>query len=190
MPGHGAEPYTGEVGHLESVTEIRLEVVVPKSALPAALAAMREAHPYEEVAFDIYPLLNKGTQWGLGRVGSLRTPMSFEGFCEMVRDVLEVEEIRPSGDPEAMIQKVAVLGGSGGDKIALARALGADVFVTGEVKHSQLLHAQAIGLNVIDATHFYTERPGMISLAPKLNDLLSSEGITVEYYDDPILCSR
>ena len=187
IPMEGAEPYTGAVGELESASEVRLEVVVPKNSLQRAISAMRAAHPYEEVAYDVYPLWNKGGQWGMGRYGKLKKPMTFDGFCEMVRDALEVEAIRPSGDPDSLIETVAVIGGSGGDKVGLAKALGADVFVTGEVKHSQLLHAQAMGLNLIDATHQYTERPGMIALAPRLYDLLSSAGVTVEYVDDIVL---
>lgn len=165
-------------------------MLVPESILHEAVSTLLQVHPYEEVAYDIYPLQNKGEEWGFGRIGKLRSPMSFDGFCEMVRDVLDVEDTRVVGDPEDRIETVALLGGSGGRWLKLAHDMGADAYVTGDVNHHQFVEAQAIGLDIIDATHFRTERPGMIALAPKLHDLLSSEGITVEYLDDVILQER
>lgn len=181
MPMPGAQPYAGSVGELALADEIRMEVLVPESALSDVISAMREAHPYEEVAFDVYPLRNRGEKWGLGRYGRLRAQMTFEGFCEMVRDVLEVDDARVMGDPNAKIQTVAILGGGGGSRVSLAASKGVDAYVTGDVNHHQFLEAQALGLNIIDATHFRTERPGMVALAPRLQDLL---GLEVEYVDD------
>ncbi len=60
-PGPGARPFVGQVGQLEAVEEERVEVVVERPRLPEVLAAMKRAHPYEEVAFDVYPLLEVGT---------------------------------------------------------------------------------------------------------------------------------
>jgi len=186
-PMPGAEPYTGKVGELEQVEEFRLEVLVPECHLNDAISAMTRAHPYEEVAYDVYPLWNKGEEVGLGRYGTIEAPVSFRDFCRHVCDTLGVEDSRISGDPDARIEKVAVLGGGGGDRVSLAHSKGVDVFVTGDVNHHQFLLAQALGLNVIDATHFRTERPGMIALAPRLHDLLSPHGVTVEYADDVTL---
>ena len=186
-PLEGARPYLGEVGELERTPEIRLEVIVPEANLHDAISAMVAAHPYEEVAYDVYPLWNKGETHGIGVYGRLRTPMTFDGFCEMVRDVLEVDDARIAGDPEAQISTVAVIGGAGGSRIDLVHSKGVDAFVTGDVRHHEFLQARALGLNIIDATHFRTERPGMLALAPRLQDLLSSEGVAVEYVDDVTL---
>jgi len=183
-PMPGAEPYVGKVGELEKAPEFRLEVLAPEGSLHDAISAMLAAHPYEEAAYDVYPLWNRGEEFGLGRYGRLRTPMTFDGLCEMARDVLEVEDLRVSGDPDASIETVAVLGGAGGSSIELAHSKGVDAYVTGDVNHHQFLLAKALGLNVIDATHFHTERPGMIALAPRLYDVLSAEDVTVEYADD------
>jgi dinuclear metal center YbgI/SA1388 family protein len=180
----GAHPYTGKVGELSKEPEFRLEMLVDERHLHEAITAMISAHPYEEVAYDIYPLRNQGEAFGLGRYGRLRNPMTLDGFCEMIKDMLEVEDLRVCGDLEADIEKVALMGGGGGSRIALAHSKGVDVYVTGDVNHHQFQEARAIGLNVIDATHFHTERPGMIALAPRLYEILSDEGITVEYVDD------
>lgn len=187
LPMEGAEPYIGSVGALKKVPEYRLEVLVSENRLHDVISALKTAHPYEEAAYDVYSLKHPSRVRGIGRCGMLRTPMTFDGLCEMVRDVLGVEDTRVCGDPESHVAKIAIMGGSGGSSVGLAKSLGMDVLITGDVRHHQFVEAQAIGLNVIDATHFYTERPGMIALAPRLHDLLSSEGITVEYLDDDIL---
>jgi dinuclear metal center YbgI/SA1388 family protein len=197
-PGPGAEPYIGKIGELEQTPEMRLEVLVPEKNLHDVIAAIRTAHPYEEVAYDVFPLLSKEglgeiplhskrTVHGIGRYGKLLKEMSFDGFCEMVRDVLDVDDVRISGDPELRVETVAMVGGSGGSLVGLAHSVGADVLVTGDVPHHEFLHAKALGLNLIDATHGATERPGMIALAPRLHDLLSSQDVTVEYIDDVLL---
>lgn len=186
-PMPGAEPYVGKVGELEKSPEFRLEVVVPEDRLHDAISAMLAAHPYEEVAYDVYPLWNKGEEFGLGRYGRLRTPTTFGAFCSMVCEVLGVRDPRSSGDAEASVETVALLGGGGGNRIELAHSKGVDAYLTGDVNHHQFLLAKALGLNVIDATHFWTERPGMIALAPRLHNLLSPHGVTVEYADDVTL---
>lgn len=182
--GVGAQPYTGVVGELSKEPEFRLEMIVDERHLHDAVSAMIDAHPYEEVAYDVYPLQNRGEMFGLGKYGRLKSPMTFDGFCEMVRDMLEVDDIRISGDLQSEVETVALLGGGGGSRVALAHSKGVDVYVTGDVNHHQFVEARALGLNVVDATHFHTERPGMIALAPRLYELLSEEGITVEYIDD------
>jgi len=185
-PLEGTCPYIGRVGEVEEVQEYKLETIVPGTRLQSVISAMVSAHPYEEVAYDVYPLKNKYKEWGLARCGSLSSPTTFERFCERVRDVLEVDSLRTCGDPDATVETVGVVGGSGGGELPAVLESGADVFVTGDIKHSQFLEAQAMGLMMIDAGHFETERPGMIALAPRLRDLLSPHGVTVEYFDDRI----
>lgn len=187
VPLSGAEPYTGKVGELAKEAEFRLEMLVPEDYLHDAITAMINAHPYEKVAYDVYPLWNKGGEFGLGLIGRLETPMTFGSLMAMVRAELGVMDIRYAGDPEARIETVAVLGGGGGSRVELACSKGVDAFITGDVNHHQFLHAKAVGLNVIDATHFWTERPGMIELAPTLHDILHPHGVTVEYADDVML---
>lgn len=180
----GAEPYIGKVGELEKVAEFRLEMLVAEDRLHDAISALIAAHPYDEVAYDVYPLWNKGKTHGIGWVGKLRSPMSFQRFCAMVCRELGVPDPRVAGDPESVVETVALIGGGGGSRVGLAHEMGADAYLTGDVNHHQFLHAKALGINVIDATHFWTERPGMIALAPRLHEMLSSKGVTVEYWDD------
>ncbi|MHB1456696.1 MAG: Nif3-like dinuclear metal center hexameric protein, partial [Armatimonadota bacterium] len=132
VPEDGASPYIGAVGEVESTDEVRLEMLVKESVLKSAISAMIKAHPYETPAYDVYPLWNNGEQHGYGLCGRLKTPMSFDGFHEMVRDVLDVEETRAVGDPDAMLERVALMGGGGGGEIEIAKSAGADVYVTGD----------------------------------------------------------
>ena len=113
--------------------------------------------------------------------------MSFQRFCAMVCRELEVPDPRVVGDPESTVETIAFIGGGGGSRVGLAHEKGADVYLTGDVNHHQFLEAKALGINVIDATHFWTERPGMIALAPRFHELLSPKRVTVEYWDDFVL---
>lgn len=183
-PMPGAEPYVGKVGEMEHAAELRLEVLVPEDRLHDVISAMIEAHPYDEVAYDVYPLWNQGEVHGIGLYGRLQTPTTFGAFCAMACEVLQVPDPRVSGDPDSSVKTVALLGGGGSGRIELAHSKGADVYVTGDVGHHQFVLAKALGINVLDATHFWTERPGMMDLAPRLSDLVSPDGVTVEYVDD------
>jgi len=156
LPLEGAHPYLGRRGYLEEAEEWRLEMVVPRHRLPAVLRAMKEAHPYEEVAFDVYPLENRITPMGAGRVGRIR-PLSLLAFVERVKEALEVPSVRLVGEVEREVEWVAVLGGSGGSFVEAAAQAGAQVFVTGDLKHHEALQALDWGLAVVDAGHEGTE---------------------------------
>ncbi|MEA4913371.1 MAG: Nif3-like dinuclear metal center hexameric protein [Christensenella sp.] len=106
-----------------------------------SMFGIRDAIPFDE---------------GVGRVGTLKTPESLSAFAKRAELLLNTQ-VRVSGDLTAMISRVAVMGGSGGDSIALAAAQGADILLTGEVKHSDAIDAQTLGLNLIIAGHYETE---------------------------------
>lgn len=168
-PLPGSKPFIGEVGRLEEVDEVRLEAIVPEGTLQRVLAAMLDAHPYEEVAYDVYPLENTGPSYGLGRVGSLAAPITFAKFQSSVSQALGLEAFQKVGEDSRMIKKVAVCGGSGGDYVEVAASSGADVYITGDIKHHQFLLAEACGIALIDATHKATESLGMKYFAERLS---------------------
>jgi dinuclear metal center YbgI/SA1388 family protein len=156
-PLAGTHPYTGEVGKLNKVAEARLEVCVPENKLREVMTAMLAAHPYEEVAYDLYALNNNGPGFGLGRLGLLPHPLSLGELVLQVREALEVPFLKVVGQEERLVQKVAVCGGAGAGFIR--RAAGrVDVFITGDVGYHQAQEAQALGLALIDAGHYGTER--------------------------------
>ncbi|WDL96352.1 Nif3-like dinuclear metal center hexameric protein [Alicyclobacillus sp. ALC3] len=155
----GADPFLGEVGELTRADEVRIETVVPEQLTERVIRAMVDAHPYEEVAYDLYPLELMGRPFGIGRVGDLDSPRSLGGFADFVRQQLGLSHIRFGGDAETVITRVAVVGGSGGRWADKARAQGAQVLVTADCDHHQVAEAWEDGLAIVDATHAALERP-------------------------------
>lgn len=168
MPEEGARPYIGSAGRLEEVEEWRLEMLCTHSVLADVLSAMRENHPYEEVAYDIYPLANEAPKVGLGRVGDLECEMRLGEYADFVQRELEVRFPRLFGDPERLVKRVAVCGGNGSSLYKEALSAGADVYVTGDWRYHDVQTALAMGLSIIDAGHFETEKPAVVALAERL----------------------
>ncbi|WP_033541080.1 Nif3-like dinuclear metal center hexameric protein [Planococcus sp. CAU13] len=152
-PTAAADPFIGEAGKMEMTEESKIEVVVRKSEKDRVIRAMIAAHPYEEVAYDVFTLENKELPMGLGRVGTLEQEMTLRGFAEMVKEKLNVPFARIVGNEEDKVKKVAVLGGDGNKYIHQAKRAGADVYVTGDMYFHTAQDAQAIGLNIVDPGH-------------------------------------
>lgn len=157
-PLAGASPYIGSVGKRESVEESRFELLIRKADLQAALKTLHKAHPYEEPAFDITPLLNEGLQSGIGRIGLLESTPLLKDFAENVKKCLGTAFLRIVGNPEQRISKLALCGGSGASLLRDAAREGADLFLTGDIKYHEAREAQSLGIALIDAGHFATER--------------------------------
>lgn len=152
-PTDEADPFIGEAGKMEMTEESKIEVVVRKSERDRVIRAMIAAHPYEEVAYDVFTLENKELPMGLGRIGSLPEEMTLQSFAEYVKDKLHVPFVRVVGSWEDKVTKVAVLGGDGNKYIHQAKRAGADVYVTGDMYFHTAQDAQAIGLNIVDPGH-------------------------------------
>ncbi|MGG6309889.1 Nif3-like dinuclear metal center hexameric protein [Paenibacillus macerans] len=153
MPGEGTDPYIGTQGKLAKAEEMRIETVVPQSLRSKVIQAMLKQHPYEEVAYDLYPMDLKGRTLGLGRVGKLREPVSLEAFVQRVKEELDVPTVRVVGDLDRPIRKAAVLGGSGGRYWKSAQFRGADVLVTGDVDYHTAQDAWMAGIAIVDPGH-------------------------------------
>ncbi len=183
IPGSEASPYIGSANKPESIEEIRIEMQADESHLNASIEAIKAVHPYEEPVFDIYPLVKEGKKSGLGTVGCLKAPIKFGELCSIAESELGINELRTCGNKDSIVHKIAVLGGSGAKEMHAALESGADVFITGEVMHNIFLEAAAYGLNIIDAGHFNTERPGMQALTNRLSKLNSFSNIAIDYLD-------
>jgi dinuclear metal center YbgI/SA1388 family protein len=174
LGGEGTDPYAGEKGRLERVPELRLETVVPAHAASRAAAAVRATHPYEEPAFDLYPVDGHPEDCGYGRVGTLPEPLAPEELRDHVSDSLGFPaRLIATPDPERRIERVAVLGGSGGSFIREVAASGADAYVTGDLDYHDALLAESLGLVAIDAGHAATELPSLEPLARRLAGLVN-----------------
>ncbi|MEH7379929.1 Nif3-like dinuclear metal center hexameric protein [Bacillus sp. JJ1533] len=153
LPQEGTNPHIGEIAKLEEVDEIRIETVFPISLQKKVITSMHHAHPYEEVAYDIYPLENEGNVLGLGRVGYLEQEMTLEQFAQHVKNKLDVDGLRVVGSLSDKVKKVAVLGGDGNKYISYAKRAGADVYVTGDMYYHVAHDAMMMGLNIVDPGH-------------------------------------
>ncbi|WP_144460190.1 Nif3-like dinuclear metal center hexameric protein [Siminovitchia fortis] len=153
LPGSEANPFIGEKGKMEEVSEIKIETIYPESIERKVVSAMIKAHPYEEPAYDLYPLSLKGEELGLGRIGELAEEMTLREFAVHVKEALDVHGVRVIGDFKAKVKKVAVLGGDGNKYYQHAKRKGADVYVTGDFYYHTGHDAMNIGLNIVDPGH-------------------------------------
>jgi dinuclear metal center YbgI/SA1388 family protein len=169
--GDETNPYLGEKGRLEEVEEVRIETVVPAHTQRRAVEAASAAHPYEEMALDVYPVEGSPEGCGYGRLGTLPEQLTAEELRQHVSESLGFPA-RLVADPERRIGTVAVRGGSGGSFIPEAAASGAQAYVTGDVDYHDALLAESLGLTVIDAGHAATELPSLEPLALRLAELV------------------
>lgn len=153
VPREGSDPYSGKQGRMERAEEVRIETIVPYSIRNKVVQAMLKAHPYEEVAYDLYSMDLKGRSFGLGRIGKLNEPVTLAAMVERVKEKLDVPHVRVVGDLERMVKKAAVIGGSGSSFMNSAQFKGADVLVTGDVDYHTAQDALAAGLAIIDPGH-------------------------------------
>ncbi|HYS42505.1 MAG TPA: Nif3-like dinuclear metal center hexameric protein [Geobacteraceae bacterium] len=179
-PLDGAKPFIGEVGKRECAEESRIEVLLRNEDVTAAVNALVKAHPYEEPAYDLYPLLNRGKASGLGRIGQLQEETTLGHFAAAVKKHLDVQTLRFVGAASRKVRKVALCGGSGAFLVRDAWKQGADVLVTGDVKYHEAREAEILGLAMIDAGHFATERPMIRGVEALLRGELANRKFSAE----------
>ncbi len=160
-------PVVGQRGRREEVAEWRLEVVVPEPLVSSAVAALRKAHSYEEVAFDVYPL-KPNTSGGEGRIGGLAQPTTLGELAKRTKTVLNANAVQVVGDVNRTVRTVAVACGAAGEFLTDAIKRKADVFLTGEVRFHDALTARGANISLILPGHYATERPSVEDLAAKL----------------------
>lgn len=173
-----ATPAVGRKLNLETVPEVRIEMLVKRRNLDAVVRAIQSVHPYEEAAYDVYPLQTKSNDYGMGAIGDLARPQKLSGFLSTVLSSLNGEGLRYAGNPSQQVRRVAVCGGSGADLMDAARSWGADVFVTADVKYHSFHEANAT-MALIDAGHFETEYPVVGELVKQLKSFVQQQGSAV-----------
>jgi dinuclear metal center YbgI/SA1388 family protein len=162
LPHDGATPAIGEVGTVEQVSEDRVEVIAPSRLRAVLLAALRASHPYEEPAFDILPLAPIPGDVGIGRIGSLLRPEPLSAFVSRVRAALPPTSwgVRASGDPDAMVSRVAVCGGAGDSLLGAVTSADVQAYVTADLRHHPAdEHRRASDVALVDVAHWASEFP-------------------------------
>ena len=168
-----SKPTLGEKGRREEVSEWRLEVVCPEAKVEVVVAALRQAHSYEEPAFDVYPLKPGASQRGDGRVGLLPQPTALGDLARRTKEQLRSGPVQLIGDAARTVRRVAIVCGAGGEMMPDALRTGADVFLTGEMRFHDYLAAQAQGLALLLPGHYATERFAVEELARRIQEQVS-----------------
>ena len=185
----GANPAVGRVGALNRVEEVKLESIVPEALAERAVRALRRAHPYEEPAFDLIPLQNRGKRRGYGAIGYVDKPMSLKEFDSFFKATLSndgaalyprsdyrLSGIRIAGEEDMKVRKIGIANGSGNSFVGKALALGVDLLITGELDYHSLLDGLAGGMAVCEMGHFLSEVP----MLGGLQNYLSSDSTLQE----------
>ncbi len=179
IPGEGtffgtelANPTVGERGRRMTVPELRLEFVCAARKLADVLASIRAHHSYEEPAIDVYPLheseVDGTSPSGAGRIGNYGESRGLKEFALLAGRALGRVPVAITGDVNRPVQRVAVACGAGDDFLKDAARAGADVLLTGEARFHRALEAEALGIGLLTAGHYATERPGIEELAKKI----------------------
>jgi dinuclear metal center YbgI/SA1388 family protein len=185
-PLPGAHPAIGAVGRVEQVPETMVQMVAPRARRAEVVAALRAAHPYEEPAFDVIALADvpapAGSGRGGGRVGQLAEPTTLAGFADLVAATLPATAggVRVAGDPDLPVHRVAICGGAGDSLLAAARASGADVYLTSDLRHHRAgEHLAAGGCALVDVAHWAAEWMWLPQAARLLEQDAAAAGLSV-----------
>lgn len=186
-PLDGATPAIGRVGEVEVVAESRVEAVFPRARRRAVIEALRAVHPYEEPAFDVLELADipgtGRTARGSGRIGRLAEPMKLTTFAELVADVLPetAHGVRVGGDPDRMVETVAVTSGAGDFLLEKVLTTDADVYVTSDLRHHRAAEfLEHGGPALVDVAHWAAEWTWLPVLERTLVAALAERGDTVD----------
>ncbi len=150
-------PYVGNRGEDNFEAEVRIEVIYPAYLQSKLLTALLHAHPYEEVAYDIYSLDNKFQEVGAGLIGTLPEPTDVLTFLQQVKEKMVCGSVRYTKLPEHQVQKVAICGGSGAFLLKDAMSAGAEVFITADFKYHQFFDANN-KIVIADIGHYESEQ--------------------------------
>ena len=184
--GAGTTPYVGKVGVQHSEPETRVEVVYTASQERPILAAMRAAHPYEEVAYDMVPLLNSNQNTGSGMVGEWGQGLAETEFLALLKKTFKLTALRHTELLGKPIRRVALCGGSGAFLLGKAKAEGVDAYITGDVKYHDFFEADGEVL-LVDIGHYGSEQFTMDLIQRRLGELFPTFAVRLtENVTDPI----
>lgn len=156
-PGEGTHPFCGEPGVLHHEEETRIEVIYERRIERRLVAKLMQAHPYEEPAYDLIPLANTYSREGGGIIGHLPRPMNTRDFLRQVKEVLHLPVVRGSAPCKDTVQHIALCGGSGAFLIDKAKAAGADIYLTGDLKYHDFQQAEG-DIILCDIGHYESEQ--------------------------------
>lgn len=169
-PQEGTQPYIGEVGKKEQVEEQKLEMIFPSYRTQQILSALMQAHPYEEVAYDLFGLLNENQFEGAGMIGELETPIDAVEFLNQVKKTFNCGVIKHTPAVKKKVKKIAFCGGAGSFLLSNAIRQKADVYISSDFKYHEFFDAEN-HLMIADIGHYESEQftPNLIHAILKEN---------------------
>ena len=182
MPGASATPFEGKAGEISHAEEIRMETVVCRKNVPKIVNHIRKIHPYETMAYDVYPVENYDDSInaeGLGRIGILEKELTLRELALKVKSDLGLSNVRFAGDPELPVKKAAICSGSGSGLIKRFFSSGAQAYLTGDLGYHNARDAENAGLGLIDLGHFGSEHIIAEVLSERLREIFSKNGMDV-----------
>jgi dinuclear metal center YbgI/SA1388 family protein len=179
-PGITAKPFKGRVGEISHESEYRIEALVRKKDLSRAIRALERAHPYEEMAYDVYGTGVVESGVGLGRIGNLGQDLTLDAFAQIIKETLRLNTVKAAGDPRQTIRRVAVCSGSGRGLLEDFFASDAQVYVSGDLGYHDGRKAEALGRALIDIGHFASEHLVVESLTTCLKNAVLRRGCAID----------
>lgn len=156
-PGDKSLPFAGEIGERSEEEEVRLEFLVEQHLVSEVLNAVRDIHPYEEMAYEIYSMQNINQDLGAGMIGELDVSEEKMSFLHRIKEIFQAGSVRYTDSTNKQIKKVAVCGGAGSFLLKNAIAAGADVFITGDFKYHEFFDAEE-RIVIADIGHYESEQ--------------------------------
>jgi dinuclear metal center YbgI/SA1388 family protein len=191
-PESSAKPFVGEIDEISHANEIRIETVVRENDLDSVIEHIKKSHPYETMAYDIYPLVTAENRHGPGRIGALDESTELASFAQSIKEKLRLNSVKVAGKPDLSVSRAAICTGSGSSLMNDFFSSGAQVFISGDLKYHDARAVETANLGLIDIGHFASEHLIVEVLADRLKKVLSENGIdvTVKAYgleNDPFM---
>jgi len=171
--GKGAQPFVGKLNEIHQESEVRLEMICRREHVSRVVSALTQTHPYEEIAYDVIPLLNNDGFQGAGMIGELAHPVSTIDFLKTVKAQFQCGIVKHTAIVSEQVKKIAFCGGSGSFLLSTAKAQNADVFITSDYKYHEFFDAEN-QIVIADIGHFESEQ-FTVNL---IGDLLNEKNIT------------
>ena len=177
-PNNHSNPYVGKVGKLEEVEEVRLELILPKHTIKQVIHALKQAHPYEEVAYYLHTTENQNQEIGSGMFGYLEEPMPTNDFFKHLKKSMNLIAFKHTPICKTHIYKVALCGGAGSFLLQNAIAKQADIFISSDFKYHEFFDADGKVI-IADIGHYESEYFTKYLLKDKLSELVESSNLLI-----------
>jgi dinuclear metal center YbgI/SA1388 family protein len=178
-PDPTAQPYSGEPGSLSQVEELRIEAVVTKPDVPHVVNHVRRRHPYETMAYDVYPLQSIEPTEGLGCIGEFEEPIELAQLADKVKRLMGLQNVRLAGRPDLTVMRAAVCSGSGASLLPLFLKSDTQVFISGDWRYHDARQVEAYDRGLVDIGHFASEHIMVEDLVRRLQAELDKADLAV-----------